>query len=83
MPTNKEKESNKSNHGFELFSTSTMITTMRDKNITTTELAALMGVSVAAVSRWVNHERRPGTLDMVRRIAEALNVPVHYLLKDL
>ncbi len=54
---------------------------LADKKLTAAEFARSLGVSEAAVCRWLNGQRRPDYPNL-KLIASALGVPVERLDKD-
>lgn len=51
-----------------------------EKNINSSDLAKMLGISTAAMSKIMNSEySRPET---IKKIAEALNIPISYFLGD-
>lgn len=55
--------------------------TMKEKGITQSELSRKSGVSTSTISDWKNKNKMPSS-NKLSAIAEALGVPVEYLVND-
>ncbi len=55
-------------------------TLMKEEKLSQRELAAMAGVTEAALSRYINNERQPKA-DILANIATALNTTSDYLIK--
>lgn len=53
----------------------------KEKNYTQEKLAEQIGVDIKTISRWERDENTPST-DVLKKIAEVLEVPVSYLIDD-
>lgn len=55
--------------------------TMKEKGITQSELSRKSGVSTSTISDWKNKNKMPSS-NKLSAIAEALGVPIEYLVND-
>ncbi len=82
----KKPATTSSGQGFELFARNVLIQLMNENEVSAAQLSRRLGIHESAISRWITSDssrrRLPKSLDTVRQIAKAFNVPVHYLLRD-
>jgi len=54
----------------------------RDRNLTQDQLASKIGVSLQTIFRWEDGKVKKISIDDLEKIAEALEKPIEYFIKD-